>query len=149
MYEGSFSYKIYWKMHFDLTEQYLELTSTVCTAFSYLLEMFSKEIIWPFSFSTLKKITGKSSFGSKYVLCQGRRNRGKMGEIQILADKLTLFQSGICQPHYHSPTPPAGFSDLPTALYVVQCNLDLKTLLVSAKTLTKSHNVTKLNDFTY
>ena len=30
---------------------------------------------------------------------------------------------------------------------VVQCNLDLVTLLVSAKTVTKSHNVTKSNDF--
>ena len=29
----------------------------------------------------------------------------------------------------------------------VQCNLDLVTLLVSAKTVTKSHNVTKSNDF--
>jgi hypothetical protein len=28
-----------------------------------------------------------------------------------------------------------------------QCNLDLVTLFVSAKTVTKSHNVTKLNDF--
>ena len=30
---------------------------------------------------------------------------------------------------------------------VIQCNLDLVTLLVSAKTVTKSHNVTKSNDF--
>ena len=29
----------------------------------------------------------------------------------------------------------------------IQCNLDLVTHLVSAKTVTKSHNVTKLNDF--
>ena len=29
----------------------------------------------------------------------------------------------------------------------VQCNLDLVTLLVAAKTVTKSHNVTKSNDF--
>ena len=29
----------------------------------------------------------------------------------------------------------------------VQCNLDLVTLLVSAKSVTKSHNVTKSNDF--
>ena len=29
----------------------------------------------------------------------------------------------------------------------VQCNLDLVTLLVSAKTVTKSHNITKSNDF--
>ena len=29
----------------------------------------------------------------------------------------------------------------------IQCNLDLVTLLVSAKTVTKSHNVTKLNAF--
>ena len=29
----------------------------------------------------------------------------------------------------------------------IQCNLDLVTLLVSAKTVTKSHNVTKSNDF--
>ena len=29
----------------------------------------------------------------------------------------------------------------------VQCNLDLVTLLVSAKTVTKSHDVTKSNDF--
>ena len=29
----------------------------------------------------------------------------------------------------------------------IQCNLDLVTLLVSAKTFTKSHNVTKSNDF--
>ena len=27
------------------------------------------------------------------------------------------------------------------------CNLDLVTLLVSTKTITKSHNFTKLNDF--
>ena len=32
-------------------------------------------------------------------------------------------------------------------VYTVQCNLDLVTLLVSAKTVTKSHNVTKSNDF--
>ena len=31
----------------------------------------------------------------------------------------------------------------------VQCNLDLVTLLVSAKIVTKSHDVTKLNDFMY
>ena len=31
--------------------------------------------------------------------------------------------------------------------WVVQCNLDLVTLLVSAKTVTKLHNVTKSNDF--
>ena len=31
--------------------------------------------------------------------------------------------------------------------FTVQCNLDLVTLLVSAKTVTKSHNVAKLNDF--
>ena len=30
---------------------------------------------------------------------------------------------------------------------VVQCNLDLVTLLVSTKTVAKSHNVTKSNDF--
>ena len=36
-YECPFSYKIYRRMHFYLTEQYLELTSTVCTAFSYCL----------------------------------------------------------------------------------------------------------------
>ena len=30
---------------------------------------------------------------------------------------------------------------------IVQCNLDLVTLLVSVKTVTKSHNVTKSNDF--
>ena len=30
---------------------------------------------------------------------------------------------------------------------LIQCNLDLVTLLVSAKTVTKSHNVTKSNDF--
>ena len=29
----------------------------------------------------------------------------------------------------------------------IQCNLDLVTLLVSVKTVTKSHNVTKSNDF--
>ena len=29
----------------------------------------------------------------------------------------------------------------------IQCNLDLVTLLVSAKTVTKSHIVTKSNDF--
>ena len=29
----------------------------------------------------------------------------------------------------------------------VQCTLDLVTLLVSTKTVTKLHNVTKLNDF--
>ena len=29
----------------------------------------------------------------------------------------------------------------------IQCNLDLVTLLVSAKTVTKLHNVTKSNDF--
>jgi hypothetical protein len=29
----------------------------------------------------------------------------------------------------------------------IQCNLDLVTLLVSAKTVTKSNNVTKSNDF--
>ena len=29
----------------------------------------------------------------------------------------------------------------------VQCNLDLVTLLVSAKTVTKSHNITKSNYF--
>ena len=29
----------------------------------------------------------------------------------------------------------------------VQCNLDLVTLLVSAKTVAKSHNVIKSNDF--
>ena len=29
----------------------------------------------------------------------------------------------------------------------VQCNLDLVTLLVSTKTVTKLHNVTKSNDF--
>jgi hypothetical protein len=31
--------------------------------------------------------------------------------------------------------------------FLIQCNLDLVTLLVSAKTVTKSHNVTKPNDF--
>ena len=31
--------------------------------------------------------------------------------------------------------------------WYIQCNLDLVTLLVSAKTVTKSHNVTKSNDF--
>ena len=35
---------------------------------------------------------------------------------------------------------------LQRALYPVQCNLNLVTLLVSAKTVTKFHNVTKLND---
>ena len=30
---------------------------------------------------------------------------------------------------------------------LVQCNLDLVTLLVSAKTVTKLHNVTKSNEF--
>ena len=32
-------------------------------------------------------------------------------------------------------------------LNAVQCNFDLVTLLVSAKTVPKSHNVTKSNDF--
>ena len=38
---------------------------------------------------------------------------------------------------------------LPTShgFYQVQCNLDLVTLLVSAKTVTKSQIVTKSNDF--
>ena len=35
----------------------------------------------------------------------------------------------------------------PVRLLWVQCNLDLVALLVSAKTVTKSHNVTKSNDF--
>ena len=30
---------------------------------------------------------------------------------------------------------------------LVHCNLDLVTLLVFAKTVTKSHNITKSNDF--
>ena len=34
-----------------------------------------------------------------------------------------------------------------TIMYTVQCNLDLVILLVTAKTVAKSHNVTKWNDF--
>jgi hypothetical protein len=36
---------------------------------------------------------------------------------------------------------------LPTCINQVQCNLDLVTLLVSAKTVTKSHNDPESNDF--
>ena len=38
------------------------------------------------------------------------------------------------------------FTNMQVCIYV-QCNLNLVTLLVSAKTVTKSHNVTKSNDF--
>ena len=34
-------------------------------------------------------------------------------------------------------------------LFLIQCNLDLVTLSVSAKTVTKSQNVTKSNAFMY
>ena len=33
--------------------------------------------------------------------------------------------------------------------FLVQCNLDLVTLLVSTTIVTKSHNVTKLNDYKF
>ena len=51
------------------------------------------------------------------ILCKSIRAVGSEGAgAQILADMLTLFQSGgrLCPPHYH-PSPP-GFSDVPTAL---------------------------------
>ena len=38
-------------------------------------------------------------------------------------------------------------SELTLGIIHIQCNLDLVTLLVSAETVTKSHNVTKSNDF--
>ena len=40
-----------------------------------------------------------------------------------------------------------SLSESATRVKKVQCNLDLVTFFVSAKTVTESHNVTKLNDF--
>ena len=37
--------------------------------------------------------------------------------------------------------------EIETEINQQQCNLDFVTLLISAKTVTKSHNVTKSNDF--
>ena len=51
---------------------------------------------------------------------QGRRNRGAgWGRVhcQIWADTFSLFQWGVCQPHYYLPPPfLSRFSDIPTGL---------------------------------
>ena len=64
--------------------------------------------------------------------------------------KLTLTSKGLSSVRGECQLGNSAVSDGQTYInnrFLLQCNLDLVTLLVSSKNVTKSHNVTKWNDF--